>query len=190
MGEEQIENQQEEKQQEESKKPCNKKKVAAIITLVVLIAGLVGTIFYEKYHIKQMKEERAKAQQQQVESLGKKPSDYAVGKDYNSVILTGKPALVLFYADWCRYCIRFMPIYEQAANKYGDDIEFVKVNVEDPRYQKLVQDSKIGGFPTVMIIDKKYDNKISIPNSSLGTLDDLGVELERFIKIRKLLDRK
>lgn len=167
----------------------SKKKIIAIVSLVVLVIGLGVAGFFEYKHVKALKEQNLALQQQKIAAEGKKPSDYAVGKDYNSVIHKSKPVFVLFYADWCRYCIRFMPIFEQAAEKYGEDIEFAKVNVEDKKYEKLVQDSKIGGFPTVMIIDSKYDNKVVIPNSNISNIEDLGKEIERFVRIRKILDK-
>ena len=83
-----------------------------------------------------------------------------------------------------------MHINKKIANKYGKEIEFAKVNVEDPKYKSLVDEHKISGFPTVIIIDKKYDNKVIVPNSSMGNIEDLSAEVERFVKIRRLLDKK
>lgn len=176
-------------------KNMNKKKVCAVSTLIVLVAILVGALCYENFHIKQVKAERERIRQEQVaqqqqQEPEKRPSDYSVGKDFNTVAKSGKPIFTLFYADWCHYCIRFMPVFEKIANKYGDEIEFAKVNVEDPKYKKLVDEHKISGFPTVIIIDKKYDNKVIVPNSSMGNVDDLSEEVERFVKIRRLLDKK
>lgn len=173
----------------------DKKKVCAISVLVVLIAVLVGAICFENYHIKQVKAQREKIRQERIaaeqqQQPDKRPSDYAVGKDFNSVAKSGKPVFTLFYADWCRYCIKFMPVFEEIANKYGKEIEFAKVNVEDPKYKPLVDEHKISGFPTVIIIDKKYDNKVIVPNSSMGNIEDLSAEVERFVKIRRLLDKK
>ena len=173
----------------------DKKKVCAISVLVVLIAVLVSAICFENYHIKQVKAQREKIRQERIaaeqqQQPDKRPSDYAVGKDFNSVAKSGKPVFTLFYADWCRYCIKFMPVFEEIANKYGKEIEFAKVNVEDPKYKSLVDEHKISGFPTVIIIDKKYDNKVIVPNSSMGNIEDLSAEVERFVKIRRLLDKK
>jgi len=172
-------------------KSGGKRKIIAITTLVVLIAALIGAVVWEGYSINKLKTARQRALQAQPEApQGKKPSEYAVGEDYNKAIKSGKPVLTLFYADWCRYCIRFMPVFEKAAEKYGDDIVFAKVNVEDQKYEKLVREHRISGFPTVIIIDKKYSNKAIIPNSNLGTVDELGKEIEQFVKIRRLLDKK
>ena len=181
----------------------NKKVVAAII-LILLIAIVCGLFAFKHVNDKkkaaeaqriQAMEQQAKEvfrQRQQAENAEqpKKPSEYAVGIDYNKAMKGGKPVLTLFYADWCRYCIRFMPIFEKIAEKYGDEIILAKVNVEDPNYEKLVKEMRIGGFPTVFILDPKYDNKVLIGNSHLGTVDDLSVEVDRFIRIRKLLDNK
>lgn len=181
----------------------NKKVVAAII-LILLIAIVCGLFAFKHVNDKkkaaeaqriQVMEQQAKEvfrQRQQAENAEqpKKPSEYAVGIDYNKAMKGGKPVLTLFYADWCRYCIRFMPIFEKIAEKYGDEIILAKVNVEDPNYEKLVKEMRIGGFPTVFILDPKYDNKVLIGNSHLGTVDDLSVEVDRFIRIRKLLDNK
>lgn len=172
-------------------KTGGKRKIIAITTLVVIIAALIGAVAWEGYSINKLKADRQRAPQAQPEApQGKKPSEYSVGEDYNKAVKSGKPVLTLFYADWCRYCIRFMPVFEKAAKKYGDDIVFAKVNVEDPKYEKLVRENRIAGFPTVIIIDKKYNNKSIIPNSNLGTVEDLGREIEQFIKIRRLLDKK
>ncbi len=120
----------------------------------------------------------------------KKPSEYAVGMDYNQAVKSKKPMLVLFYADWCHYCIKFMPVYQALAEKYKDDIEFAKVNVEDKKYEKLVNEIGITGFPTVFIIDPKYDNRVLLSNAYLSKVENVSQELDRFLRIRKLLDTK
>ena len=184
-------------------KNLNKKKAGAVllILLIMLVSGLFALKHVndkkkaiEAKKIQAMEQQAKEAFKQQFgdESAQepKKPSDYAVGLDYNKAMKGNKPVLALFYADWCRYCIRFMPIFEKMAEKYGDDILLAKVNVEDPKYEQLVREIGIMGFPTVFILDPKYDNKVLIGNNHLGSVEDLSVEVDRFIRIRKLLDKK
>ena len=183
----------------------NKKVAAAVIILIILIAAVCGLFAFK--HISDKKkameakrlqaiEQQAKEafrqqhQQQEDAERPKRPSEYAVGIDYNKAMKGGKPVLTLFYADWCRFCIRFMPIFEKMAEKYGDEIILAKVNVEDPNYETLVEETGIMGYPTVYIIDPKYDNKVLIGNNRLGSVEDLSVEVDRFVRIRKLLDGK
>ena len=101
-----------------------------------------------------------------------------------------KPVLVLFYADWCGYCVRFMPIYQEISEKYAETFDFSKVNVEDKKYEKVVREIGITGFPTVFILDPKYDNKVLLSNAILGNKESLSKEMDRYVRIRKILDSK
>ena len=182
-------------------KNMNKKKAGAVL-LILLILIVSGLAVFKHYSDKkkaeqarlQKIEEQAKEmyrrQQAEADRPTKKPSEYAVGMDYNKAMKGKKPVLTLFYADWCGYCIRFMPIYEKMAEKYGDELVLAKVNVEDPNYKELVEEIGIMGFPTVFMLDPKYDNRVLIGNNHLGSVEDLSVEVDRFMRIRRLLDKK
>ena len=62
------------------------------------------------------------------------------------------------------------------------------INAEDPEHQDLVQDVALSGFPTMYIIDPKYDNRFLLNNSIYMDLKKLRVELDRYLKIRAQLD--
>lgn len=117
------------------------------------------------------------------------PSDYNIGVTYDTAIKDKekKPIIALFYANWCSYCIRFMPKYKMIADIYNGKYNFVMINVEDPQYEKLVKDYSINGFPSIFIIDPALDNRISLYN---GVYDDLGkirCELDRYLRIRSMI---
>lgn len=174
----------------------NKKNVA-IVTLVLLVIAICSIGGFEYYQYTQTKTnaqatENSYSEEMPIDLSGqpKKPSEYNIGIEYNKAMKGKKPVLALFYADWCGYCVRFMPVFQAVANKYQDDMVFTKVNVEDKEYEKVVNEIGITGFPTVYILDPKYDNKILISNAVLRNIDTLSPELDRFIRIRKLLDSK
>ncbi len=174
----------------------NKKNVI-IVTAILLVITIAAGVGFEYYNYKQMKAKAEAAIEEAMMQMGpdlsqgpKKPSEYQVGEEYHKAMKSKKPVLVLFYADWCGYCVRFMPIYQAVAEKYKDTLDFSKVNVEDKKYEKLVKKIGITGFPTVFIIDPKYDNKVLLSNAILGNVDTLSKELDRYVRIRKILDSK
>ena len=60
-----------------------------------------------------------------------------------------KPVLVDFWAPWCAPCRMLMPILEELEKTYGDDIEIVKVNVDEA--PEVASFYGILGLPTVLI---------------------------------------
>ena len=177
---------------------ANKKNVAIISAILILIILLIsgGVWTYQYFTLKAFQEEQAErmesynAMPMNLNGEPKKPSEYNVGIEYDKAVKQKKPILTLFYADWCHYCIKFMPLYQQIAEKYGEDMNFAKVNVEDKKYEKLIQEIGLTGYPTVFIIDPKYDNRVLLSNAHFGSVEHLNKELDRFLRIRKLLDSK
>lgn len=121
-------------------------------------------------------------------SKKKVPSDYHVGITYNEAIQQDKPIVGLFYVDWCGYCLRFMPKYITLSKIYKDKFNFVMLNAEDPANSKLAEDVAITGFPTVYIIDPKYDNRLLLNNAIYLNMPKIRKELDRYVDVRKRLD--
>lgn len=121
-------------------------------------------------------------------SQKKVPSDYHVGIPYEQALQEDKPIIGLFYVDWCGYCLRFMPKYSTLSRIYKDKYNFVMINAEDPANQKLVEDVALSGFPTMYVIDPKYDNRFLLNNAIYLDLKKLRPELDRYLKLRERLD--
>jgi cytochrome c biogenesis protein CcmG, thiol:disulfide interchange protein DsbE len=60
------------------------------------------------------------------------PTD-ADGFDALLTDLRGTPVLVNFWASWCDPCKREAPILEAARDRYGDEVQFVGVDMQDSR---------------------------------------------------------
>ena len=116
------------------------------------------------------------------------PSDYKIGIPYEEAVKADKPMLALFYVDWCGYCLRFMPKFRTISDIYKDKYNVVMLNAEAPENQALVKDVALTGFPTLYVIDKKYDNRFLLNNAIYMDLKKLRVELDRYLKVRKQLD--
>lgn len=116
-----------------------------------------------------------------------KPSEYGIGTTYELAMQDKKPFIALFYADWCTYCMRFMPKYKILSDIYKDKYNFVMINAENPVYDKVVQDYAIGGFPTIYIIDPTIDNRILINNTLYDSLPRLRAEFDRYLRVRAMI---
>ncbi|MBQ8168181.1 thioredoxin fold domain-containing protein [bacterium] len=123
-----------------------------------------------------------------LEQKNNKPSDYKIGITYEEAVKSDKPMLALFYVDWCGYCLKFMPKYKTVSTLYKKKYNVVMLNAEDPANKALVEDVTLTGFPTLYIIDPKYDNRILLNNAIYQDLKKLRVELDRYIRIRSMLD--
>jgi thioredoxin 1 len=49
----------------------------------------------------------------------------------SDVLKSGKPVLVDFWAEWCVPCKKVDPLLAEIANEMGDQVEIVKVNIEE-----------------------------------------------------------
>jgi thioredoxin 1 len=63
---------------------------------------------------------------------------------------SGKPTVVDFWAPWCAPCRMTKPVLEKLAREYQEKVEFWPINADDN--QELIQELKIYGIPTVLLI--------------------------------------
>lgn len=110
----------------------------------------------------------------------KKPSEYKFGIPYEKAVKAKKPMIVLFYADWCGFCVRFMPIFEELYKNHKDQFNFVKVNVEDKKYEDAVRKYEIAAFPTVFMVNTKTDKREQLKNENFGDMSKLDNLLNDF----------
>lgn len=116
------------------------------------------------------------------------PSDYKVGVSYDVAMKGDKPVVALFYADWCGYCLKFMPRFKTLESLYKNKYNFLMINVEDTSKAELVRDVALTGYPTVYIIDPKFDNRVLINNGIYMDLVKFRAELDRYLRIRLKLN--
>lgn len=118
-----------------------------------------------------------------------KPSDYDLGLTYNEAAKQDKPILSVFYVDWCTYCKKFMPKLDKVRNIHKDDFNVVLINADNPDNEQIVKEYKISGYPTVYIIDPKYDNRVHIDYPFIESVKTLNDEVTRYSNYRKLVKK-
>lgn len=81
--------------------------------------------------------------------------DYDKGQSYEKAQATGKPMVVWFYADWCRYCQKFAPTFKKLTNKkeVKNAYAIAYVNADMPENKELVKKFKVEGYPTVYLVN-------------------------------------
>lgn len=70
-------------------------------------------------------------------------------KQFREMMQEEKPVLVDFWAPWCSYCRRIGPAYDQIARQYGDQLQVVKINIDEEG--ALAQAENIEVIPTLIL---------------------------------------
>ena len=72
-----------------------------------------------------------------------------------------KPTFLEFYAEWCEVCKEMAPKFADIKNEYETDINFVFLNVDNPKWEKYIRDFKVNGIPQVNLFDKDANLKFT-----------------------------
>jgi thioredoxin 1 len=85
---------------------------------------------------------------------------------HSEVLMANGPVLVDFYADWCGPCRMLSPKLEDLADRYGDQIKVVKVNVD--RAKGLAKEYKVQSIPDLRLFEggRQTDQMVGAPNES------------------------
>lgn len=66
-----------------------------------------------------------------------------------NVVDSDMPVLVNFSADRCGFCMALEPLYDRLSDQYSGKIGFLKLMVDDPQNQEILDRVSIGGTPTL-----------------------------------------
>ena len=84
--------------------------------------------------------------------------------EFQNLLNAGKPLLVDYWAPWCGYCRRIGPAYDKVAESYGDQIDVVKVNIDEAPV--LAHQEHIEVIPTLVFYNGGHAvNSVVAPES-------------------------
>ena len=70
-------------------------------------------------------------------------------EQFDKAMESGKAILVDFWAPWCSYCRRIGPAYDKVAAQYAQNLDVVKVNIDDE--PELANLEHIEVIPTLVL---------------------------------------
>ena len=72
---------------------------------------------------------------------------------YEEAVKNGKPTLLEFYADWCTTCQGMADTIEELEAQYGDRVNLVMLDIDDPQWDDLAQQYRVTGIPQYNFLD-------------------------------------
>ena len=101
---------------------------------------------------------------------------------------------VQFYADWCKFCKKLKPSFEELKSSYGDQIEFLVLNYTDEETTKatveLIEEKGLTetvknyvGTGFILLVEQKTDGSKAakgVLNKKLS-LDEMKAKIEELI---------
>ena len=70
-----------------------------------------------------------------------------------------KPTFLEFYAEWCEVCKEMAPKVSALKEEYEKDINFVFLNVDNPKWENYIRKFDVNGIPQVNLFDREGNLK-------------------------------
>lgn len=72
--------------------------------------------------------------------------------NFDTIIKSGKPVLIDFFATWCGPCKTLAPILKQVKDTLGERITILKIDVD--KNQQMSSQYQVRGVPTMILFQE------------------------------------
>ena len=83
-----------------------------------------------------------------------------------------KPTFLEFYAEWCEVCKEMAPKISSIKKQYDDEINFVFLNVDNPKWENYVRKFNVNGIPQVNL----FDSQANLEYTYIGKNDEISIK--------------
>ncbi len=102
--------------------------------------------------------------------------------DPEIAFINNKPTFLEFYAEWCEVCKETAPMVADIIDEYETDVNFVFLNVDNPKWEKYISKFNVNGIPQLNLFDKDANVKVTFigkqeENTIKESLDNLNDNL-------------
>ena len=118
------------------------------ITLALLSLFLIAFLFLYKSNLFQST--------LQLRNLGN------LSMDPEMAFTNGKPTYLEFYAEWCEICKEMAPEITELKNDFNNEVNFVFMNVDNPKWSKFIKQFKVNGIPQMNFIDSNSNLQVTL----------------------------
>ena len=79
-----------------------------------------------------------------------------------------KPTFLEFYAEWCEVCKEMSPKVSALKEKYENDVNFVFLNVDNPKWEIYIKKFNVNGIPQVNLLN----NEAKLETTMIGKQEE------------------
>ena len=79
---------------------------------------------------------------------------------YDDAVASPNPILIEFYADWCTTCQGMSSTMAELHQQYGQNINFVMLDIDDPRWAPQVAGYGASGVPQFTLLNDDQHHEV------------------------------